>query len=125
MISWYFEREMQNQSFRNYSVQSFFLPKCGMKQPIDFATSQPNVFFKGSHTVGLGGCNVDNDSNLKLGTIQTNPKCRISLQQRPFNSSIFRKRSCRPVEESNYYRVHTREIKKLKLLEKLLESIKI
>ena len=59
------EREMQNQSFGNYSVQSFFLPKCGMKQPIDFATSQPNVFFKGSHTVGLGGCNIDSDSNLK------------------------------------------------------------
>lgn len=95
------EREMQNQSFGNYSVQSFFLPKCGMKQPIDFATSQPNVFFKGSHTVGLGGCNVDNDSNLKLGTIQTNPKCRISLQQRPFLTVPFLGRGpCRPVEES-------------------------
>ena len=54
-----------------------------MARPIEFATSQPSVFYKGSH-LGLGGCNVNTDSKLKLGTIQTNPKCRISLQQRPF-----------------------------------------
>ena len=78
------EREMQNQNFGNYNVQSYFLPNCGMSKPIAFATSQPNVFYNGSHMVGLGGCNVDSDSNLRIGSIQTNPKCRISLQERPF-----------------------------------------
>jgi hypothetical protein len=43
------------------------------------------MFYKsGTGTCSVGGCNVDNESNLKIGTIQTNPKCRISLQQRPF-----------------------------------------
>ena len=95
------EKEIQQQNYGNYSIQSYFLPNCGMKKPIEFATSQPNVFFSGSHTVGLGGCNVDSDSNLRIGTIQTNPKCRISLQQRPFLTVPFLGRGpSRPVEES-------------------------
>ena len=55
-----------------------------MKKPIAFATSQPNIFYNGPQQVGLGGCYVNTDSNLKIGTIQTNPKCRVNLQQRPF-----------------------------------------
>ena len=95
------EKEVQNQNFGNYNVQSYFLQNCGMKKPISFATSQPNVFYNGSHTVGLGGCNVDSDSNLRIGSIQTNPKCRISLQQRPFLTVPFLGRGpSRPVEES-------------------------
>ena len=31
-----------------------------------------------------GGCNIDNDSELRNGGIQTNPRCRISLNQRLF-----------------------------------------
>ena len=33
------EREMQNQNFGNYNVQSYFLQNCGMTKPIAFATS--------------------------------------------------------------------------------------
>jgi hypothetical protein len=95
------EKEIQNNNFGNYSVQSYFVKNCGMKKPIGFATSQPNIFYNGSHTVGLGGCNVDNDSNLRIGTIQTHPKCRISLQQRPFMTVPFLGRGpSRPLEES-------------------------
>ena len=80
--------------------QNFFLNNCGMARPIEFATSQPTVFYKGSH-LGLGGCNVNTDTKLKLGTIQTNPKCRISLQQRPFLTVPFLGRGPpRPVIES-------------------------
>ena len=77
------EREMQNNNYGSYLTQNFYLQNCGMRKPIEFATSQPSVFYKGTH-LGMGGCNVDSDSNLKIGSIQTNPKCRISLQQRPF-----------------------------------------
>ena len=95
------EKEIQNQNFGSYSLQSYFLKNCGMKQPIQFATSQPNIFYNGSHQIGLGGCNVNTDSNLKIGTIQTNPKCRISLQQRPFLTVPFLGRGpSRPVAES-------------------------
>ena len=71
-----------------------------MNNPINFATKQPNVFYKGGHG-GLGGCNIDKDSKLKLGTIQTNPKCRTSLQQRPFLTVPFLGRGpSRPVVET-------------------------
>ena len=95
------ERDIQNQNFGSYSLQSYFLKNCGMAKPISFATSQPNIFYNGSHQAGLGGCNVSSDSNLKIGTIQTRPKCRISLQQRPFLTVPFLgKGPSKPVEES-------------------------
>ena len=95
------ERDLQNQNFGSYTLQSYFLKNCGMKKPIEFATSQPSIFYNGSHQVGLGGCNVEADSKLKIGTIQTNPKCRISLQQRQFLTVPFLGRGpCKPLEES-------------------------
>ena len=51
--------------------------------------------------MGIGGCNVDDNSKLKIGTIQTSTKSRISLQQRPFLTVPFLGRGpSRPVEES-------------------------
>lgn len=79
------EREQQNSKFSTYSTTNYFSNYCGLKQPIELATSQPNVFIKGGYgNSGAGGCNIDTDSNMKIGTIQTNPKCRISLQTRQF-----------------------------------------
>lgn len=78
-------RELQNNAMGSYNTTNYFLNDCGMKKSIGFATQQPNVFFKGGHGIcGAGGCNVSSDSNLRIGTIQTHPKCKISLQQRPF-----------------------------------------
>ena len=48
------EREMQNENFSSYSVQSYFAKNCGMASTINFATSQPNIFYSGSHQCGLG-----------------------------------------------------------------------
>jgi len=75
---------IQNAKGGSYMLTNYFVKYCGMKKPIEFATSQPNVFYSGSHQVGMGGCNIDANSDLSIGTIQTHPKCRISLYQRPF-----------------------------------------
>lgn len=84
------EVDLQNQQFGSYTTQNFFEKHCGMKQPISFATQQPNVFYNGGPgVVGANGCNVESDSDLRIGTIQTNPKCRISLQERPFKTVPF------------------------------------
>ena len=84
------EGDVQNQNFGSYTTKNFFEKNCGMKKPINFATQQPNVFFNGGPgNVGVNGCNVDNDSNMRIGTIQTNPKCRISLKERPFKTVPF------------------------------------
>ena len=80
------QRELQNKAIGSYMTKNEALRNCGMKRPIEFATQQPNMFFKGGvgNNVGAGGCVVDDNSNLMIGTVQTNPKCRISLFQRPF-----------------------------------------
>lgn len=68
----------------NYMLQNYFANDCSMKSPIELATSQPCVNYKGGFNVGAGGCNINESSNLQIGTIQTHPRCRIDLFHRPF-----------------------------------------
>jgi hypothetical protein len=80
-------RDSQNNAMGSYNTTNYFVNWCGMKKPIEFATQQPNIFYNGgAGTCGAGGCNIESDSNLKIGSIQTHPKCKISLQQRPFST---------------------------------------
>jgi hypothetical protein len=96
------QRNVQNTAQSNYLLTNFFSQDCGMKRPIEFATSQPNVNFTGGFQVGAGGCNVDVNSDLLIGTTNTNPKCRISLYERPFKTVPFLGRgSSNPVLESH------------------------
>jgi hypothetical protein len=76
------QRNVQNASAINYMVENFY-PSCPMTNAIDFATQQPNVFYNGSHQVGINGCNVDTNSQLKLSKL-SKPPCRINLLERPF-----------------------------------------
>ena len=59
---------MQNNNYGSYLTQNFYLQNCGMRKPIEFATSQPSVFYKGTH-LGMGD-NIDSDSNLKIGSFK-------------------------------------------------------
>lgn len=68
----------------NYMLQNFFSKDCSMKKPISLATSQPCINYKGGFNVGAGGCNINDSSNLQIGSIQTHPRCRIDLFHRPF-----------------------------------------
>jgi hypothetical protein len=79
------ERDSQNENQNNYTVANHYLKYSGMREPINFATSQPNVFYKGGHGA-LNGSTIDDESNLFIGTIQTNPRCRLNLQPRQFLS---------------------------------------
>lgn len=79
------ERNKQNSQYGSYNVTNYFAANCGLHKPLEFATSQPNVFVNGGFgNSGAGGCNIDSDSKLKIASIQTNPKARISLYSRPF-----------------------------------------
>ena len=80
---------IQNMSQANYMLQNYFASDCSMKTPIELATTQPGVFYSGGHSMGAGGCNVDDSSRLQIGTIQTHPKCRIDLFHRPFATVPF------------------------------------
>ena len=78
------QESMQNISQCNYTLQNYFANDCTMQKPINLATSQPCVFYNGPSSVGSGGCVVDDSSKLLLGGIQTHPKSKIDLFQRPF-----------------------------------------
>ena len=96
------QRNVQNLASSNYTLTNFFSSDCSMKRPIEFATSQPNVFYKGGNQVGVGGCNIDQNSDLLIGSINTHPKCKISLFERPFKTVPYLGRGpSNPVLESH------------------------
>lgn len=80
------ERDIQNNRFGSYTTQNFFEKYCGMKTPMNLATNQPSIILGSNGTTfsDVGGCNIDNDSKLRINKIQTNPKCRLTLQQRQY-----------------------------------------
>jgi len=95
------QNTIQNVSACNYMTQNFFASDCSMKRPIDLAVSQPGVMYNGGYGSGSGGCNIDNSSKLLIGSIQTNPRCRIDLFQRPFATVPYLGRgSVNPIMES-------------------------
>ena len=92
---------IQNTQACNYLLQNYFAQDCSMKNPKDLATSQPSVFYNGGHGSGAGGCNIDDSSQLLIGSTQTNTKCRTDMFQRPFATVPFLGRgSVCPVLES-------------------------
>ncbi len=78
------QQNLLNIKHANYNLTNLNNMGCGMTKAIDTATQQPNVFFTGCSEVGPNGCHVDVNSNLKIGSIQNNPKSRIMLHPRPF-----------------------------------------
>ena len=83
------QNTIQNINQSNYLLQNYFANDCTMKKPISLATSQPGINYNGPSSVGSGGCMVDESSRLLIGTIQTHPKCKIDLFQRPFATVPF------------------------------------
>ena len=95
------QTDMQNVASCNYLTQNYFAADCSMKNVQALATTQPGIMYNGGFNSGAGGCNIDDSSNLQIGTIQTHPKARIDLFQRPFATVPFLGRgSVNPVLES-------------------------
>ena len=78
------QRNIQSVNSCNYTLQNYFASDCSMNKSISLATTQPGVNYKGGFQSGAGGCNIDANSQLLIGSVQTHPKCRIDLFQRPF-----------------------------------------
>jgi len=95
------QNTIQNSQASNYLLQNYFAKDCTMKNTKELATSQPGINYTGGYGLGAGGCNVQDSSRLLLGGIQTNPRCRIDLFQRPFATVPFLGRgSVDPILES-------------------------
>jgi hypothetical protein len=82
------QNNIQHNAQNSYMLQNFYVQDCDMRKPIEFATSQINVNYCAAgglgNQCGVGGCNIDENSTMLLGSLQTHPKCRISLFHRPF-----------------------------------------
>lgn len=79
------QKDIENTNYSTYMLQNYFLKDCKMTKPIELATSQPGIIYgNGGYGNCIGGNNIDDSSKLLIGSIQTNPKCRISLLERPF-----------------------------------------
>lgn len=95
------QTDIQNVASCNYLTQNYFASDCSMKSPISLATTQPGIMYNGGYNSGAGGCNIDESSKLQIGTIQTHPKSRIDLFQRPFATVPYLGRGAvNPVMES-------------------------
>jgi hypothetical protein len=82
-------------------TQNYFAADCSMKNAKALATTQPGIMYNGGYNSGAGGCNIDNSSELLIGTIQTHPRCHIDLFQRPFATVPYLGRGAvNPVMES-------------------------
>ena len=76
------QRNIQNMNHANHQLENYY-PSCPMSSAIDFATKQPQVFYKGSHEGGIKGCEIDINNKLKYTHI-TRPDCKLTLTSRPF-----------------------------------------
>lgn len=83
------QQTIQDSQACNYMLQNYFLQDCNMSQAKMLATSQPCINYSGGMGSDYCGSNIDSSSKLLIGTIQTNPRCRIDLFQRPFATVPF------------------------------------
>ena len=77
---------IQNSGTCSYYMQNYFVGDCTMKSAKAFATSQPGINFVGFDMCGTA---VDANSKLLIGSLQTHPKCKLDLVQRPFATVPF------------------------------------
>ena len=81
------ERDVQNNNYGSYGVKNYFEQYCDLKKPVGLATSQPAVFVNGADSstfCGAGGCNIDVDSDLRIGGQFLKTPIKLGLQQRQF-----------------------------------------
>jgi hypothetical protein len=82
------QTSIQNTESCNYLLQNYLSQDCTMRTTRALATSQPSVFYKGGHG-GAGGCNIDESSQLLIGSEQTISKSRTDMFQRPYATVPF------------------------------------
>jgi hypothetical protein len=80
---------IQNAQSCSYLLQNYFLSDCNMSKAKQLATTQPGIIYSGGMGSDMCGSNIDDSSKLLIGSIQTCPKARIDLFQRPFATVPF------------------------------------
>ena len=76
------QRNLQNVNNANYQLENYY-PQCPISNAINFATQQPNIFYKGSHEGGIKGCVIETNNELKFSHI-SKPACKLNLTPRQY-----------------------------------------
>ena len=93
------QQTIQNSMASTYMLNNY-QSQCPNETAVEFATNHLDINFTGSHQVGIGGCNIDQNSKL-LRSVLSKPRCKISLMQRPFSTVPYLGRGqSNPVMES-------------------------
>lgn len=122
------QNSIQNADACSYMLQNYFAQDCTMSRATQVATAQPGINYSGGFGLAVNGCNVEENSRLLLGGIQTHPRTKLDLFSRPFatvpylgrgavdpmmesqiqqGESVTGKRSVTRLAERNYLRYHT------------------
>ena len=77
------QKNIQNNNYSNMTLTNYNKDDCYMTKTIDFAVNTPGLNYSGTHQTGIGGCQIDENSKLKLDK-ELRPPCKINLIERPY-----------------------------------------
>jgi len=96
------QRNIENMRGNSYMTTNFFLNDSTMSKAYGTALNFPGMNLQGGHHTSATGHNIDINSNLLIEQETTNPKCRLTLVERPFLTVPFMGRGpSNPVLESD------------------------
>lgn len=78
------QSDKQNMKANDYLLTNHFISDSQMTKSIAFATSHPNINYKGAHHTSLGGANIDTNSELLVKQEQTKEHSKLALLERPY-----------------------------------------
>ena len=67
-------------------------PTCNIPEVIEVASQNPTIVFKDGY--GVSDCNIDKDSEMRIGKTKRNPKVPNQLFTRPYKTVPFMGRGC-------------------------------
>lgn len=78
------QESIQNSAASSYLLQNYFTKDCTMNSVKSLATTQPGIHYKGTRGSDICGSNIDESSQLLIGSLQTHPRSKLDLFGRPF-----------------------------------------
>ena len=96
------QQNIQNVAQANWCLTNYGSSDCNMTKSIDFALSNgPGINYSGSHQVGIGGCQIDTNSELTIPR-DLRPVGKLGLFERPFLTVPYLGRGAVNISEESF-----------------------
>jgi hypothetical protein len=83
------QRNIENMKGTSYMTTNYFMNDPMMSNAYNTALNFPGMNLSGGHSISASGHNIDVNSKLLIEQESTNPKCRLTLIERPFRTVPF------------------------------------